>query len=121
MRPRGFMPQEKMEEARKELQNLLGYYFPASQERPEQPERLQVSLRVHEEMGAGIDIVPHPGKGLCVEHVEAEPGQDFSAGDVIVEINGQSLVEFGEEAMEDAFGEHFANGAKLTVVRPSKR
>ncbi|CAJ1334341.1 unnamed protein product [Effrenium voratum] len=75
-----------------------------------------VRLRVHAEKGAGIDLEPCE-KGFRVEAVEDFPGQDLTVGDVIVEVNGTQLGGLSDEAMEEAFGSQFAEGARLIVTR----
>eukprot|EP00930_Biecheleria_cincta_P099445 TRINITY_DN91073_c0_g1_i1.p1 TRINITY_DN91073_c0_g1~~TRINITY_DN91073_c0_g1_i1.p1 ORF type:complete len:627 (+),score=116.03 TRINITY_DN91073_c0_g1_i1:52-1881(+) len=78
--------------------------------------RWRVRLRVDSETGAGIELSACD-QGYLVEGVEDFPGQDFVAGDVIAEINGHSLAGMGEDEISVAFGEHFAHGATLRIVR----
>lgn len=113
VRPTGFVQQEAIQEAQVELQGLIGYHFPAA---AAEPERRWVVLRVHPEYGAGIEIA-HSVHGYRVDAVENFPGQDFFAGEVIVEINGTPLGSLSEEGMEEAFGECFGDGASLCLIR----
>lgn len=110
MKPMGFVHQETKQRARVELQRLLDYYFPERQE----PRYRSARLRVSED-GAGIEMTATE-HGYRVDLVEDFPGQDFVPGEVIVEINGVSLVGLEEEALEDAFADHFADGAVLSVM-----
>lgn len=77
------------------------------------------SCRLHldEEGGAGLDLEPSE-LGYLVDAVAEEPGQDpaFCAGTVIIEIGGCSLLGLEEEALEDAFGGHFRDGAQLLFL-----
>lgn len=107
MKPLGFVHQDTREKARAELQNLLNYHFPSvSRER-------EVRLRVAES-GAGIDLTPSD-RGFQVDHVEEFPGQDFSAGEVILAINGHKLSGLSEDEVEETFGAHFGDGAVLMI------
>ncbi|CAE7730263.1 unnamed protein product [Symbiodinium sp. CCMP2456] len=108
MRPIGFVHQDTREKARAELQNLLNYHFPSAVSR----ER-EVRLRVAES-GAGIDLTPSD-RGFQVDHVEDFPGQDFSAGEIIVAINGHKLSGLSEDEVEETFGAHFGDGAVLMI------
>ncbi|CAK8986373.1 unnamed protein product [Durusdinium trenchii] len=104
LKPIGFVHQETKQKARTELQRLLQYYFPLR----------ETCLRVRPESGAGIDLVPSE-QGFLVENVEDFPGQDLCVGDVILQIDGHNLWGLSDEAMEQTFGKHFRDGAKLTV------
>ncbi|CAE7897286.1 unnamed protein product [Symbiodinium sp. KB8] len=113
MKPLGFVHQDTREKARAELQNLLNYHFPSvSRER-------EVRLRVAES-GAGIDLTPSD-RGFQVDHVEEFPGQDFSAGEVILAINGHKLSGLSEDEVEETFGAHFGDGAVLMIGRSKTR
>eukprot|EP00435_Cladocopium_sp_Y103_P017533 s493_g4.t1 len=124
LKPIGFVPHDTKQKARDELRMLLEFHFP-SPSRPQEPPRprplptRQSHLRVHPEHGAGIDLTVSE-QGYLVDFVEDFPGQDLSVGDVILEINGQKLAGLSEEEMEDKFGAHFGDGAKLTI-RPVER
>eukprot|EP00931_Biecheleriopsis_adriatica_P050500 TRINITY_DN29242_c0_g1_i1.p1 TRINITY_DN29242_c0_g1~~TRINITY_DN29242_c0_g1_i1.p1 ORF type:complete len:1355 (-),score=380.51 TRINITY_DN29242_c0_g1_i1:40-3651(-) len=117
MRPMGFVHQDTLRKAKEELRNLLEFYFPSQSQTAA---RRSVRLRVHDESGAGIDL-SHSEQGFHVDHVEDFPGQDLLSGDVIVEINGQSLAGLTADEIDDTFGEHFADGASLVVVRASPK
>eukprot|EP00933_Yihiella_yeosuensis_P015843 TRINITY_DN13686_c0_g2_i1.p1 TRINITY_DN13686_c0_g2~~TRINITY_DN13686_c0_g2_i1.p1 ORF type:complete len:946 (-),score=306.26 TRINITY_DN13686_c0_g2_i1:38-2740(-) len=127
--PQGFVHQDALRRSREEIKGLLEYHFPLNlfQEAepapekpglhvPVEPERRQVRLRVHAEAGAAVDLAPCPD-GFLIEHVEDFPGQDFTAGEVIAEINGCALAGLGDEEMEDAFGANFKDGANLVIVK----
>merc|ERR1712060_398546 len=112
MRPMGLVHQEAKKRARAELEGLLGFYF----QEPSEPERRQVQLRVDDEYGAGIDL-SHTEYGYHVDAVEDFPGQDFTSGEVIVEINDRPLTGLTEEEIENTFGECFSNGASLIIIK----
>lgn len=111
LKPIGFVPHDTKQKAREELRMLLEFHFPSTS-RPI-PTR-QTHLRVHPEHGAGIELTVSE-QGYLVDFVEDFPGQDLSVGDVILEINGQKLAGLSEAEMEDKFGAHFGDGAKLTI------
>jgi len=102
-----------------ELQGLLDYHFPdrrnTTAPAPRPPERRRASLRVDAEKGACIEMTPTL-QGYRVDHVDDYPGQDFTVGELIVEINGRSLVGLSEEDLEDTFAECFAHGASLLLT-----
>merc|ERR1712151_1081606 len=112
--------QEDLRRAREELEGLLSYHFPARTmsvsacPAPQTCSR-RVRLRVDAEYGAGIDMTPGDD-GYHVDHVEDYPGQDFVAGEVIVEINGQSLSGLSKEALEETFGSYFGDGASVLLM-----
>ncbi|CAE7332652.1 unnamed protein product, partial [Symbiodinium necroappetens] len=102
----------------KRLQNLLNYHFPLGAQASNSAwlslvlPRREVRLRVAESpprSGAGIDLTPSD-RGFQVDHVEEFPGQDFSAGEVILAINGHKLSGLSEDE-EETFGAHFGDGA----------
>ncbi|CAJ1376955.1 unnamed protein product [Effrenium voratum] len=67
--------------------------------------------------GAGLDLVAD-SYGYLVEAVEGQPKQSLAAGDVILEIDGVQLWgDLEVEALEEAFGSRFADGARLRVAR----
>jgi len=75
-------------------------------------------LRVPVEGGAGLDLEASDELGYLVDGVDAEPGQDpaLRAGSAIVAIGGVPLLGLGEDALEEAFGEHFRDGASVLLV-----
>lgn len=132
LKPMGFVHKDAMQKARVELQGLLDYYFPERRDAavavpgasvaaavPKSPAAgrptRHVRLRVDADAGAGIEITP-TAEGYRVDHVEDCPGQDFSVGNIIIEIAGRSLEGLSEEDMEDAFGEGFGDGASLVLL-----
>lgn len=121
LKPIGFVPHDTKQKAREELRMLLEFHFPSTS-RPEPPRPLptrQTHLRVHPEHGAGIELTVSE-QGYLVDFVEDFPGQDLFVGDVILEINGQKLAGLSEAEMEDTFGAHFGDGAKLTIQPPER-
>merc|ERR1712087_937739 len=116
LRPDGFVHNDTIRQARSELQGLLEYHFPEVHE----PEQRWVSLRVDDGYGAGIHIEACE-HGYRVTSIEEFPGQDVYPGEIIVEINGRPLRGLSEEAMEDTFGECFADGASLCLIRLSEQ
>ncbi|CAE7625685.1 unnamed protein product, partial [Symbiodinium pilosum] len=106
-----FVHQDTRQKARQELQSLLDYHFPAPT--PTRAMERQVRLRVAES-GAGIDLTPSD-RGFHIDHVEDFPGQEFSAGEVILAINGCPLSGLTEEEVEDTFGANFGDGAVLVI------
>jgi len=56
--------------------------------------------------------------GYVVEAVDGKPGQDpaLCAGMVIIAIGGAALLGFEEEALEEAFGAQFRDGAELLLL-----
>lgn len=118
MQPLGFVHQEAMRQAREELDHLLRHHFDFPLERPKPVEaegRRRAYLRVDPESGAGIEIT-HAHEGYLVDEVDEHPGQDFVAGDLLVEIDGVCLAGLSEEELEEAFAGCFADGAQLVVV-----
>jgi len=108
LRPTGSLQLEEWESVHSELQSLISHHFPQ--------ERRRSRLRVSDDRGAGIEL-NWVEDGYQVDAIEEYPGQEFSAGEVITEINGVSLMGLTEEQMEDTFSEHFVNGASLVLVR----
>ncbi|OLP78976.1 hypothetical protein AK812_SmicGene40797 [Symbiodinium microadriaticum] len=76
-----------------------------------------VELNVDPDKGAGLDL-SEGHYGFVVDAVEAEPGQQLSPGDVLLEIDGVQLWGgLGLERLGEAFGSRFADGARLRVAR----
>lgn len=104
LRPLGFVHQAAVRQAREELVQLIAYHFP----------RRSVRLRVDAERGAGLELSPCQ-TGFHIDLVEALPGQDLAAGEVIVEIEGHSLEGLDEEVLYETFDACFRDGAQLVV------
>eukprot|EP00927_Polykrikos_kofoidii_P028314 TRINITY_DN24749_c0_g1_i1.p1 TRINITY_DN24749_c0_g1~~TRINITY_DN24749_c0_g1_i1.p1 ORF type:complete len:1523 (-),score=345.44 TRINITY_DN24749_c0_g1_i1:21-4589(-) len=124
VRPMGNVHKEALRRARAELDGLLDFYFPqlpqgaaeANGHGEGQQLRRRVRLRVDADSGAGIELTV-TALGYGVDHVEDFPGQDFAAGEVIVQIGDRELAGLSEDAMEDAFAEGFAHGAELMLIQ----
>jgi len=123
LRPTGLLPHQQWNPARVELRGLLGFHFPdLGQDSAAaltaallwRVEGHQCCVHVSED-GAGIEL-RHVEDGYLVDSVEDYPGQDFHAGEVIVEINGVCLEGLGEDEIEAAFGEQFCDGALLLLL-----
>jgi len=117
MKPSSSLHQDDAQRAFAELKHLVEYHFPG---RREQDERKWVDLNVHAEHGAGIEMTPSE-QGYLIDFVEEFPGQSFVSGDVIIEINGRSLVGLSAETMEDTFAECFGHGASLCLISAQQR
>lgn len=75
-------------------------------------------LRLRGEAGAGLDMEAS-NLGYLVDAVEEDPGQEpggLCSGAVIVEIAGVRLHGLEEDALEEAFGGHFKDGARLLLL-----
>lgn len=81
-------------------------------------------LVVDEDAGAGIELEPVDG-GLQVTEIEVFPGQPgLSVGDLIVAVDGWPLTAAacpGDDEQNERFGKSFRRGARLDVLKPSRR
>jgi len=73
-------------------------------------------LKVDPEEGAGVALEPCD-YGFLVERVEDRPGQNLTAGDVIVAVEGRMFAGISGEQMKASFLKRRADGARLAVVR----
>eukprot|EP00435_Cladocopium_sp_Y103_P064364 s905_g26.t1 len=82
-------------------------------EETEAPRR--ISLQVHSEAGAGVDL--HPSWwGMVVDGIDPEPGQPgLRLRDTLVEVNGTSLMELSDEDCEQRFLDLFGDGCNVKV------
>lgn len=71
---------------------------------------------------AGLDLFPTP-KGMRVDGVEAFPGQhgNILIGDLIVNIDQVPLASQTAEETVNIFGQHFCDGASITIKRNSNQ
>lgn len=82
-------------------------------EETEAPRR--ISLQVHSEAGAGVDL--HPSWwGMVVDGIDPEPGQPgLRLRDTLVEVNGTSLMELSDQDCEQRFLDLFGDGCNVKV------
>uniref|UniRef100_A0A7S4PXL3 Uncharacterized protein n=1 Tax=Alexandrium monilatum TaxID=311494 RepID=A0A7S4PXL3_9DINO len=74
-------------------------------------------VRVDAELGAGLDLEA-TSSGYRVDGVEDKPGQPeaLRQGALIVSIDGFPLFGLDEEALEEAFGSRFKDGAVVEML-----
>lgn len=82
-------------------------------EETEAPRR--ISLQVHSEAGAGVDL--HPSWwGMVVDGIDPQPGQPgLRLRDTLVEVNGTSLMELSDQDCEQRFLDLFGDGCNVKV------
>eukprot|EP00930_Biecheleria_cincta_P065018 TRINITY_DN50710_c0_g1_i1.p1 TRINITY_DN50710_c0_g1~~TRINITY_DN50710_c0_g1_i1.p1 ORF type:complete len:329 (-),score=73.01 TRINITY_DN50710_c0_g1_i1:167-1132(-) len=107
----------------------LGYYLDPLQAQktlldeviPQLPETWRTAtfreeqLCVDEAKGCGLDL-EHSEFGFAVTEVEAEPGQELQAGEVIVAIEGRILAGLSAPQMQASFVKRQVKGARLHVA-----
>lgn len=107
----------------------LGYYLdPLQAQRglldeviPQLPETWRTAnfreeqLCVDEAKGCGLDL-EHSEFGFAVAEVEAEPGQELQAGEVIVAIEGRILAGLSAPQMQASFVKRRVKGARLHIA-----
>mmetsp|Transcript_32058 Transcript_32058/g.92073 ORF Transcript_32058/g.92073 Transcript_32058/m.92073 type:complete len:242 (+) Transcript_32058:47-772(+) len=74
-------------------------------------------VRVDSELGAGLDLEA-TSSGYRVESLEGAPRQpeELRPGALIVSVDGFPLFGLAEEALEEAFGSRFKDGARLEML-----
>jgi len=74
-------------------------------------------LRVKPEGGAGLDLEASE-LGYLVEEVEQDAGQAacLKRGSMLVAIEGTPLIGLDEDALSEAFGQNFRDGAQVLVL-----
>lgn len=82
-------------------------------EETEAPRR--ISLQVHSEAGAGVDL--HPSWwGMVVDGIDPQPGQPgLRLRDTLVEVNGTSLMELSDQDCEQRFLDLCGDGCNVKV------
>jgi hypothetical protein len=81
---------------------------------------LVLKLRVQAKLGAGLELLEE-SDGMRVRLVRASPGQPgLLADDLIVEIDGESLVGHTPDRVKEIFNQHFHNGVNVKVRRKNK-
>mmetsp|Transcript_108075 Transcript_108075/g.306450 ORF Transcript_108075/g.306450 Transcript_108075/m.306450 type:complete len:577 (-) Transcript_108075:46-1776(-) len=128
-------PETHVEEARRELLQIVEFYFGACQRQPiaQAPHRVAsppletipearrrktfvLDLVVSDSAGAGLDLLPEHS-GMRVLGICAQPGQPgMLVHDLIIKINEVSL-QGQPDRVEDIFGANFGHGAQLVVLR----
>lgn len=97
--------------AKDELQQLLNFYRDTLKR-----ESRKCYLWFDRRGGAGIDLSPYVGRGMYVDAVDEEPGQEFKVGEIIRQVGETDLSLFtSERAIEDAFGGEFAEHVEMIV------
>lgn len=120
-----------IEDARNELHQLVHYHFGSTATPPQRrhgfstlapvPEKrtfriITLTLRVHNEHGAGLELEPERG-GMRIQNVEPLPGQPgLQAQDLITKINEVSL-RGTPETVEGIFGRQFRDGVEIAIRR----
>jgi serine/threonine protein kinase len=140
----------QLQESQKALSSLLERHFPrdgvqAGKTTPNSPSRedslptrsfttsspsykLQQSfrlekryLRVHEDYGAGLDLIAEEMKGMLVQEIQDCPGQPgLQRGDIINKIAKVSLILKSSDEISKVFGQYFRDGVEIQIKREKK-
>jgi len=118
-----------IEDARNELHQLVHYHFGSTATPPQRrhgfstlatvPEKrtfriITLTLRVHNEHGAGLELEPERG-GMRIQNVEPLPGHPgLQTQDLITKINEVSL-RGTPETVEGIFGSRFRDGVQIGI------
>jgi serine/threonine protein kinase len=88
--------------------------------RQHQSLKLERTLKVREDYGAGLDLIPVDTKGMLVHEVLAFPGQiGLQRGDIIYKIAQVSLMLNCPDEIRKTFGQYLKDGVEIKIRRES--